>query len=92
MASRPRGTLYTGVTANLVRRVWEHREHVIPGFTAKYDCSRLVWFERHDDLRAALQREKNIKHWSRQWKIDLIVAANPDWRDLWDDIADPVDG
>ena len=92
LASRPRGTLYLGVTNNLVRRTWEHREHLLPGFTSKYGCTRLVWFEAHEDMRVAIQREKTMKHWSRRWKIDLIIASNPDWHDLWDEIADPIDG
>ncbi len=92
VASKPYGTLYLGVTSNLVHRIWQHREHVLPGFTAKYGCTRLVWYERHDDIRVAIQREKTMKHWARRWKIDLIAAFNPHWHDLWDDIADPIDG
>ena len=87
LASKPNGTLYVGVTNDLVRRVYEHREKLVDGFTKKYDVSTLVYYELHDTIDPALQREKNIKHWSRQWKIDLIVALNPTWRDLYDEIT-----
>jgi putative endonuclease len=86
LASAPGGTLYVGVTSNLVRRTYEHREKLVPGFTKKYDVSRLVYFEQHGSIVTAIQREKNIKHWSREWKIDLIRSLNPDWRDLYEDI------
>ncbi|MGB3488645.1 MAG: GIY-YIG nuclease family protein [Xanthobacteraceae bacterium] len=87
LASGPGGTLYVGVTNDLVRRVYEHREGLTAGFTRKYAVKRLVYFEPHESILAAIQREKNIKHWSREWKIDLIVRNNPDWRDLYDDIV-----
>ena len=87
LASRIGGTLYIGVTSNLVRRVYEHREKFVEGFTRKYDVTKLVYFEAHETIAVALQREKNIKHWSREWKIDLIVAGNPDWRDLYEEIV-----
>ena len=80
-ASKPGGTLYVGVTNNLVRRVYEH------GFTKRYGIKTLVYFEAHETIAAALQREKNIKHWSREWKIDLIIAGNPDWKDLYEEIV-----
>jgi putative endonuclease len=86
LASKPGGTLYVGVTNDLVRRAHEHREGVVPGFTKKYRIKTLVYYEMHDDVAAAIQREKNIKHWSREWKIDLIVSMNPTWRDLYDEI------
>jgi putative endonuclease len=86
-ASKLGGTLYVGVTNNLVRRVYEHKEDLVDGFTKRYGIKRLVCFEPHETIAAALQREKNIKHWSREWKIDLIVKTNPDWRDLYDEIA-----
>jgi putative endonuclease len=76
-----------GVTNNLVRRVYEHREGLAESFTKRYGVKMLVYLETHDTIEAALQREKNIKHWSREWKIDLIVASNPDWRDLYDEIV-----
>ena len=87
LASATGGTLYVGVTNNLVRRIYEHREGVTEGFTRKYNVKKLVYFERHDTIVSAIQREKNIKHWPREWKIDLIVRANPDWNDLYDEIA-----
>jgi putative endonuclease len=76
-----------GVTNNLVRRVYEHREGLADGFTRKYRIKALVYFEPHEAIAAALQREKNVKHWSREWKIDLIVASNTDWQDLYEDIV-----
>ena len=82
MTNRPNGTLYLGVTGDLVRRAWEHRQGVAEGFTRRHGLKRLVWFERHDDIRAAIQREKTMKHWPRAWKVRLILAANPAWDDL----------
>ena len=87
LASRPRGTLYVGVTGDLVRRVWEHKQGAVPGFTHRYGVGRLVWFEVFDEVTAAIQREKTLKHWLRAWKITLIERANPTWRDLYDEIA-----
>ena len=87
LASRPGGTLYIGVTNNLVRRVFEHREGLVPGFTKRYSVKMLVYYEAHDTTVAAIQREKNMKHWPREWKIDLILSMNPNWRDLYDEIA-----
>jgi putative endonuclease len=87
LASRRLGTLYIGVTNDLVRRVYEHRCGAVPGFASRYGTRRLAWFETHDDVKAAIQREKNIKHWVRAWKIALIERANPDWSDLYDEIA-----
>jgi putative endonuclease len=86
LASRRNGTLYVGVTNDLVRRVWEHRQG-IGGFTTKYGVTRLVYFEDTPNVTAAIQREKNLKHWSRAWKVALIERANPEWRDLYDEIA-----
>jgi putative endonuclease len=90
LASKPYGTLYIGVTSDLVRRTWEHRARIIPGFTQKYGVKTLVWFEQHHRIETAIQREHTMKHWNRKWKIDLILASNPDWRDLWEDINQPV--
>ncbi len=87
MASKRNGTRYVGVTDNLVRRVYEHREGQADGFTKKYGVKALVYFEPHDDIGRAIQREKNIKRWRRAWKIDLIKKANPSWRDLYDTIT-----
>jgi putative endonuclease len=87
LASRPGGTLYIGVTNDLVRRVFEHREGLVPGFTKRYAVKMLVYYEAHDTAVAAIQREKNMKHWPREWKIDLILSMNPNWRDLYDEIT-----
>ncbi len=84
VTNRPNGTLYVGVTSDLARRAWEHRDGMTDGFTKRYGLKRLVFAERHDDIRAAIQREKNIKHWPRAWKVRLIRAENPDWDDLYD--------
>ncbi|WP_420559588.1 GIY-YIG nuclease family protein [Tepidicaulis sp.] len=86
LTNKPRGTLYIGVTNDIVRRVWEHREGLADGFTRRYGLKRLVFFERHETMLLAIQREKVLKHWVRQWKIDLIVSSNPAWRDLWDEL------
>jgi putative endonuclease len=86
LASRPRGTLYVGVTNDLVRRTYEHREGLVPGFTKKHGVKTLVYYEAHETVLAAIQREKNIKQWPREWKIDLILSINPQWRDLYEDI------
>ena len=82
LASRRNGTLYTGVTAALIKRLYEHRNGLIQGFTKDYGIKRLVWFEPHDSMDNAILREKRIKKWNRQWKIELIEAGNPDWDDL----------
>ena len=87
VTNRPNGTLYVGVTSDVARRAWEHREGVAEGFTKRYDLKRLVYVERHDDIRTAIQRERNLKHWPRAWKVRLILADNPDWRDLYDQLA-----
>ena len=87
LTNKPRGTLYVGVTNDLIRRTHEHREGAVPGFTKRYGLKQLVYFERYDNPTAAIQREKNIKHWSRAWKLDLVNSANPQWRDLYNDIA-----
>ncbi len=86
LASRPGGTLYVGVTNDLIRRIFQHREGLVPGFTKRYGIRMLVYYERHDTVMAAIQREKNVKHWSREWKIDLIVSMNPTWQDLYEEI------
>jgi putative endonuclease len=87
LTNKPRSTLYVGVTNDLVRRVYEHREGVVKGFTQRYGLKMLVHFERYDAPYAAIQREKNIKHWSRIWKLQLIESSNPQWRDLYNDIT-----
>ena len=87
LASKKNGTLYSGVTSDLVQRVWEHKNDMAEGFTKKYHVHTLVYFEFHDTMLEAITREKQVKKWRRQWKIDLIEEANPQWRDLWDDIV-----
>ena len=89
MASRRNGTLYIGVTSDLIGRVHHHREKLIGGFTKKYDCTLLVWFEAYDDLQAARLRELQMKKWKRAWKLELIEHRNPQWKDLWAEIALP---
>jgi putative endonuclease len=86
MASRRNGTLYVGVTSNLPRRSFEHRESLIPGFTERYGCKILVWYELHDDMGSAIAREKQIKSGSRKRKLALIEMFNPGWRDLYRDL------
>jgi putative endonuclease len=86
LASHYQGTLYCGVTSNLVKRVWEHRNHVVRGFTERYAVTQLVWFEQHDTIEPAIAREKAIKEWKRAWKIRLIERHNPYWRDLYETI------
>ena len=88
LASQPNGTLYTGVTNDLVRRVWEHRNDTIDGFTKKYGVHRLVYYELHASMIEAIRREKQIKKWRRAWKIELIEKENPEWRDLWPSIVE----
>jgi putative endonuclease len=83
MASRKNGTIYIGVTSDLAKRIWEHRNGVIPGFTNRYRCKLLVWYEAHEDLQQARQRELNMKEWQRNWKIELIEETNLDWKDLY---------
>jgi putative endonuclease len=87
MASRKDGTLYAGVTRDLVGRVYQHKTKVMKGFTSRYAVDRLVWFETYDDPVSAITREKEIKKWRRDWKIRLIEESNPDWRDLYPDIC-----
>jgi putative endonuclease len=84
MANKRDGTLYVGVTADLARRVFEHREGRIDGFTRRHGLKRLVYYEFHDDIRTAIQREKTVKHWPRLWKLALIQEMNRDWADLYE--------
>jgi putative endonuclease len=86
LASGRNGTLYIGVTSDLVKRVWQHREHVVKGFTDTYGATRLVWYESHGTMESAIQREKRLKKWNRAWKLALIEAMNPCWEDLWPSI------
>jgi putative endonuclease len=87
VTNRRYGTLYIGVTSDLARRIWEHREGVIEGFTLRYGLKILIWAEHDDDVGLAIQREKNMKHWPRSWKLDLIEALNPEWEDLYTQLA-----
>src|SRR5437016_8924869 len=89
LASKIGGTLYIGVTNDLVRRVYEHKEGLAPGFTKRYDVHRLVYFEQHADIEAAIRREKRLKKWNRKWKIQLIEESNPNWIDLYPSISSP---
>ncbi len=82
LASRRNGTLYIGMTDNLIRRVWEHQTGAVPGFTRKYGVKMLVWFESHETRESAFQRERQLKKWNRAWKLQLIEGFNPDWKDL----------
>lgn len=87
MASQRNGTLYIGVTSDLVLRVWQHKQGEIPGFTQRYGCKILVWFQAFDDLDAARHRELQMKEWQRRWKLEAIETLNPDWRDLYFDLV-----
>jgi len=92
LASRRNGTLYTGVTSDLVSRVHMHRGGLLPGFTRNYRVKRLVWFEAHSTIEAAILREKRIKKWNRSWKLELIESSNPDWNDLAEALGfEPLD-
>jgi putative endonuclease len=86
LASARNGTLYTGVTSDLIKRIWEHKNNMVEGFTKKYNVHNLVWYELHVNMNSAIEREKNIKEWKRNWKLNLIEKSNPDWRDLYEDI------
>jgi putative endonuclease len=86
LASGYNGTLYVGVTSNLVQRIWQHQNDLVEGFTEKYGVHSLVYYELCDQMLTAIAREKQLKKWSRQWKIDLIEKANPTWKDLWGEI------
>jgi putative endonuclease len=87
LASQPHGTLYVGMTDQLLRRVWQHKTKSVPGFTAKYGVDRLVWFEAHETLESVVLREKRIKEWRRAWKIQLIERNNPYWLDLYHELS-----
>jgi putative endonuclease len=87
LSNRRNGTLYVGVTNNLVRRISEHRQGLVPGFTKRYGITILVFAELHHDINVAIQREKRIKRWRREWKLALIEFENPQWRDLWFDLG-----
>ena len=86
LASSRNGTLYIGVTSDLIKRVWQHREELTEGFTKQYGVKKLVWFEQHETMESAIAREKAMKKWLRKWKLAAIEKANPDWNDLWSQI------
>ena len=86
LASQRNGTLYVGVTSDLVKRIWEHKNNAVKGFTQKYNVHNLVWYEQHGTMDSAINREKAIKEWKRRWKLELIETTNPEWRDLYSDI------
>ncbi|MGO1793458.1 MAG: GIY-YIG nuclease family protein [Oceanisphaera sp.] len=87
LTNRCQGTLYIGVTSNLIQRIWQHKNHQVAGFTQRYKLNHLVYFELLDDMYTAISREKQLKNWKRAWKIQLIEQANPQWQDLWQDIC-----
>ena len=87
LASKRNGTLYVGVTSDLVKRIWEHKNNMVEGFTKRYMVKQLVWYELHESMESAIMREKRIKNWKRAWKLELIESKNPDWLDLYDTIV-----
>ena len=87
LASKRNGTLYIGVTSDLVKRIWEHKNDMVEGFTRRYNVHRLVWYELHDSMQSAIIREKRLKDWKRKWKLELIERANPNWQDLYHTIV-----
>jgi putative endonuclease len=87
LASGYNGTLYIGVTSHLIQRVWQHKQDLVEGFTKKYGVHFLVYYEIHEEMLAAIQREKQLKKWNRQWKINLIEKMNPAWKDLWEELV-----
>ena len=87
LANKPNGTLYVGVTSDLVRRVWQHKHDMVEGFTKRYGVHTLVWYERHATMAQAIVREKRLKEWNRDWKLVLIEKENPTWRDLYTDLT-----
>ena len=86
LTNNPKGTLYIGVTSNLVQRVWQHKNDLVEGFTKQYGVHRLVWYELHETMESAIAREKALKKWNRAWKIELIEKTNPKWTDLYYEI------
>ena len=87
LANKRNGTLYIGVTSNLKRRIWDHKNKMIEGFTKRYNVTQLVWYELHNTMESAIIREKRLKDWKRKWKLELIEKSNPDWRDLFQEIV-----
>ena len=87
LASKRNSTLYIGVTSDLVKRVWEHKNDVVEGFTRRYGVHQLVWYELHETMESAIEREKTLKNWKREWKLELIENSNPIWQDLYETIV-----
>jgi putative endonuclease len=87
LASKRNGTLYIGVTSDLVKRIWEHKNNMVEGFTKRYSVHSLVWYEVHENMESAIEREKRLKEWKRKWKLELIESSNPHWQDLFNTIA-----
>jgi putative endonuclease len=87
LASKRNGTLYIGVTSNLIKRIWEHKNNLVKGFTERYNVHNLVWYELHDNMESAISREKMLKEWKRKWKLELIERSNPNWNDLYNIIV-----
>jgi len=87
LASQPNGTLYIGVTSNLIKRIYEHKNHLVESFSEKYKTHLLVWYELHDSMESAIAREKTLKKWNRNWKLRIIEEFNPQWKDLYEDIV-----
>jgi len=86
LANKRNGTLYIGVTSDLIKRIWEHKNDLVPGFSQRYSVHKLVWYEIHESMYSAISREKAIKKWNRTWKIELIEQLNPDWQDLYEEL------
>ena len=87
VTNKRNGTLYIGVISDLIKRIWEHQNHVVEGFTKRYNIHRLVWYELHTTMESAITREKRLKNWKRKWKLELIESINPQWLDLYDTIT-----
>ena len=87
ITNKPHGTLYIGVTSDLPTRIWNHKQRLVEGFAKRHGLDRLVWYETHDTMEEAILREKRMKKWNRDWKVDLVREANPRWRDLYEDLA-----
>ncbi len=87
LASKRNGTLYIGVTSDLIKRVWEHKNDMVDGFTKRYGIHRLVWYEVHENMASSIEREKRLKKWKRKWKLELIESSNPNWQDLYNSIV-----
>ena len=87
LANKRNGSLYVGVTSDVIKRIWEHKSGLVQGYTKKYGLNRLVWYELQDTMESAIQREKNIKNWKRRWKLELIEQSNPYWKDLYEELV-----